>query len=395
MKLLTELNLADLWKEVKTENELWAELKDQSRQYLKMLIENILKQEQKTVLLSKPYERCSQRTDYRNGYYLRDIESSLGLLKDIKVPRNRIKPFESILFKKYRRKEVSLIELVKDAFLSGLSTRKVGDVLEGILEYQISATTVSNIAKSLDTSVKSFHTKGLEDKYRFLFFDGINLKVKSLAQRNAKTILVAYGITWQGIKEIVAYRIASSESELECYLFVDSLYRRGLVGKNLDLVTIDGSKSLSLAVSTVYPFVPLQRCWVHKLRNIASKLPKKGSDACLCGAKKIYLAASRADAAAVYKDWAASFKDKYPKAVACLEKDIDNMIVFFDFKEGIRVKIRTTNVIERSFREVRRRTRPIGCFENQSSLNRILFGIVSGYNKNWKDKPLREFTQRA
>lgn len=193
----------------------------------------------------------------------------------------------------------------------------------------------------------------------------------------------------------MAYRIASSESELECYLFVDSLYRRGLVGKNLDLVTIDGSKSLSLAVSTVYPFVPLQRCWVHKLRNIASKLPKKGSDACLCGAKKIYLAASRADAAAVYKDWAASFKDKYPKAVACLEKDIDNMIVFFDFKEGIRVKIRTTNVIERSFREVRRRTRPIGCFENQSSLNRILFGIVSGYNKNWKDKPLREFTQRA
>ena len=98
-------------------------------------------------------------------------------------------------------------------------------------------------------------------------------------------------------------------------------------------------------------------------------------------------------AAAIYKSWVATYSCIYPKAVACLSKDIDEMLTFFNFGQPIRVKIRTTNIIERSFREVRRRTRPIGCFENDSSVNRIIFGVISGLNKNWESKPLKEITQ--
>lgn len=393
MQDLTQLRLKDLWKEVKSEEALWGDLKLETKEYLKMLIQNILKEEQKHSLACARYERDQDRVDFRNGYYARDIESSLGLLKDIKVPRNRITSYESILFKKYKRKEISLIQLIKDAFLSGLSTRKVGDVLENILEYKISAQTVSNIAKSLDGAVRAYHTNALEDRYAYLFLDGINLKIKSLSARNKKVILVAYGITRGGIKEIIAFRIASSESELEWYMFVDSLYRRGLVGKNLNLAVIDGAPALALAVGTVYPFCPIQRCWVHKLRNVSSKLPKKGASKCLDGAKKIYLADGKQSAAAIYKNWVATYKDKYPKAVVCLARDIDSLLTFFDFGQAIRIKIRTTNIIERSFREVRRRTRPIGCFENDSSVNRIIFGVISGLNKNWESKPLKEITQ--
>lgn len=250
-----------------------------------MLIQNILKEEQKYFLACARYERDESRIDFRNGYYSRDIESSLGLIKNIKVPRNRITSYESILFKKYSRKEVSLVRLIKDAFLSGLSTRKVGEVLEGILGYKISPTTVSNIAKSLDSKVRQYHTKALEDKYAYLFLDGITLKIKSLSARNKKVILVAYGITGGGIKELIAFKIASSESEIEWYMFVDSLYRRGLAVKGLNLI-IDGASALMLAAGTVYPFCPIQRCWVHKLRNVASKLPKKGAGSCPCSCKE-------------------------------------------------------------------------------------------------------------
>jgi putative transposase len=243
MKQLICLRLSDLWKEVKSEEALWGDLKLETKEYLKMLMQNILKEEQKHSLACARYERGQGRVDFRNGYYSRDIESSLGLIKDIKVPRNRITSYESILFKKYKRKEISLIQLIKDAFLSGLSTRKVGEVFETILGYKISPTTVSNIAKSLDSKVRVYHTKNLEDKYVYLFLDGITLKIKSASARNRKVILVAYGVTASGIKEIIAFKIASSESELEWYMFVDSLYRRGLAGKNLNLIIIDVSPS--------------------------------------------------------------------------------------------------------------------------------------------------------
>jgi len=395
MQDLTQLRLKDLWKEVKSQDDLWEDLRQESREYLKMLIEGCLLEDQARSLNVPRYSRKKPRLDYRNGYYKRDIESSMGLIENVAVPRNRIASYEISLFKKYKRKEIALIDLIKDAFLSGLSTRKVGEVLENVLGYKISASTVSNIAKTLDGKVREFHTKALEDKYAYLFLDGINLNVKCMGSRNKRTVLACYGITPEGSRELLSFRIDRSESELSWYLFVDSLFRRGLKGKNLNLVIIDGSASLMLAVKTVYPFTPVQRCWVHKLRNVASKLPKKGADACLGSCKKIYLAENKKDAVKIYSKWIEAFKDRYPKAVACLEKDIEDLLTFFDFPKNIRVKIRTTNIIERSFREVRRRTRPIGCFENEASINRIIFGVISGLNKNWKAKPLKEFTQKT
>lgn len=124
-------------------------------------------------------------------------------IKDVLVPRNRINPYEISLFKKYKRKEVKLIELIKDAFLSGLSTRKVGEVLENVLGYKISAGTVSNIAKTLDSKVRDFHTKSFEDKYAYLFLDGINLNVKCIGTSNKRTVLACYGITEQGDRELI------------------------------------------------------------------------------------------------------------------------------------------------------------------------------------------------
>jgi len=210
-----------------------------------------------------------------------------ALIGAYRSQRNRLRKLESRVFKKYQRKEVSFTNLIKGCFLAVISTRRVGEVLEDVIGYKVSAQTVSNIAKELDCMVKKYHNRPLADNYRYLFFDAINLRVKSLANHNKKTVLVAYGITTRGVREIIDFMIAESESETSWYMFVDNLYRRGLKGSCLDLITIDGNRALKLAISTVYPFTPVQRCWVHKLANITSKLPKKAYSSCLTEAKLI------------------------------------------------------------------------------------------------------------
>jgi transposase-like protein len=392
MKDLTELTLADFWSEVKDEDEIWGDLKFEAQMALKMLIERTLIEKQQMAIGAGWNQRNSERTDHRNGYYARDLESTLGLIKEIVVPRNRNTKIEHKIFEAYKRKRKEVESLVREAFLSGISTRRISEVLSPVIGSPISAQSVSNIAKSLDHQVKLYHTKQIADMYRFLFVDGVSINMKSVTNKKKKIILCAYGISMLGKKELISFMQARYESEEAWFSFVDDLYRRGLVGKNLGLITHDGSPALSKAIDAVYPFIPKQRCWVHKLRNLASKLPKHAHENCLAEAKFIYKRDNRREAARAFEIWRAKWHAKYPKAVACLERDIDNMLTFYDFPVELRSKIRTTNAIERSFREIRRRIRPMSCFENAGSCDRIIYGVISHLNKYWENKLLWKVT---
>ncbi len=134
---------------------------------------------------------------------------------------------------------------------------------------------------------------------------------------------------------------------------------------------------------------------MHKLRNVSDKLRKKDIEECLAGAKLIYLAQHRKEAIRKYNEWKLKWESLYPRAVGCLEKDLDELLSFFDAPLVCRKKVRTTNVIERAFREVRRRTRPMSCFTNSQSVDRIIYRVVSHLNQSWKEKPLIEFTQKS
>lgn len=222
------------------------------------------------------------------GYYRRDLETSFGLIRNINVPSNRKTKIEHQIFEAYQRKSKEVEELIKEAFLSGISTRRISEVLSPLVGASISAQAVSNLARLLDEEVRRYHTKPLADSYRFLFLDGVRVRVKSASSKNKKVILCAYGITQSGQRELISFMQADSESEEAWFCFVNDLYTRGLEGKNLELITHDGSPALQKALDVVYPFIPKQRCWVHKLRNIANKLPKKAHSTCLAEAKFIY-----------------------------------------------------------------------------------------------------------
>ena len=371
------------------------ELYEQVRSEVKRLLEEALEAERTDWLGAGRYVRdAAGRRDYRNGYYRRDLGTRLGLLRRLRVPRTR-RGCRSQLLQRYQRRQESVNGLVCEAFLRGVSTRQVGEVLEPVLGESYSAQTVSRIARRLDQAVQAFHQRRLRDAYVYIFLDGVVLKVRDRSgQVRRRWVLVAYGITAEGWREGVAYQLARGESETSWTAFLQGMFLRGLEGRGLRLVIVDGSKGLRAALALVWPQVPPQRCWAHKLRNIADKVPKK-EGSCVREAAALYQAPSRHAAQRIFQRWARKWRPTRPRAVPCVERDLEELWAFYAFPAAHWRKIRTTNIIERAFREVRRRTRPISSFTNPASCDRIVFGVISHLNRSWERKPLKEFTQKA
>jgi len=311
------------------------------------------------------YQRTENRLDYRNGYYYRYLDTELGPLDNLKVPRSRLGLFRTKVFQYYQRRQRAVNEAICNVFLAGVSTRDVSLSLKPLLETTFSASCVSRVTKSLDIKVKEFHKRKLLDEYQFLFLDGITLAVKSSLKAVKKLVLVAYGITIFGKKELISFRIASSESQASWEAFLNDLYNRGLKGDNLKLIITDGCKGLHAALDLVYAYTKRQHCWVHKLRNVAKYLRKSDEKQVLAEAKQIYKASTKREAVNLFRLWKRHWYKIYPKAVDCIEKDLDELLSFLEiplpekYKALIRKRIRTTNVIERAFKEVRRRIRPM------------------------------------
>ncbi|MBV8807814.1 MAG: transposase [Acidobacteriaceae bacterium] len=176
---------------------------------------------------------------------------------------------------------------------------------------------------------------------------------------------------------------------------LQDLYRRGLTGKHLQLVITDGCPGLAAALEVVYPRVLHQRCWVHKMRNILEKARKRDYDEIKAGAQAIYRAGSAREARERFRRFRKRWIEEYPVTVKQLERDLPELLSFFRFPRHLWRKLRTTNIIERVFVEVRRRTRPMVCFVNVASVERIIYSIFHRFNLDWRNRTLRVFTQAA
>jgi len=403
--LVFDANITQRWRRVKefvestTDANFWLDIKTHTRSLLKDTMEICMAYEINKYTNTQRYQRTNSRIDYRNGYYSRNLDTELGPIDRLKIPRSRLGLFNTKVFVRYQRRQKNVNESIMNVFLAGVSTRDVCGAVKPLLETSFSASCVSRITKSLDIKVKEFHKRKILDEYQFLFLDGITLSVKSSLKAVKKLILVAYGITLFGKKELISFRIASSESQACWEAFLNDLYRRGLKGDNLKLIITDGCKGLKAALGIVYAYTKRQHCWVHKLRNVAKYLKRSNQKQVLAEAKKIYQAETKREAIKLFRLWKKHWYRLYPKAVNCIEKDLDVLLSFLEipvpakYAKLIRKRVRTTNVIERAFREVRRRTRPMSCFTNQDSVNRIIYAILTRLNTKWKDKPLVEFTQ--
>ena len=363
--------------------------------FLKRFLEQALEVERDLHLGFSSYTRGVAKEDSRNGYYERDIELAVGIVESLRVPRTRKNSFRSKLIRRYKRRQATVEKVVREMFTRGISTRQVGEVLTPLLGIEPSASAVSNMAKMLDEEVRSFKKRPLGDDWLYLILDGVTMKVKEAPRAKKKLVLVAYGVRPNGIRQVISFQVARAESQGCWEAMLNDLVKRGLIGENLAMIATDGGAGLLAALEVVYPYVPKQRCWAHKLRNVSNHCRKRHEEGCISGARRIYLSDTRRDAIAAFKEWCEDWIDKEPNAVECLERDIESMLTFFSLPEKHRKMMRTTNILERIFREVRRRTRPMSCFNNEDSVNRIIFAVFSRFNRQWEPRPLAAFTQKT
>ena len=319
--------------------------------------------------------------DRRNGTYRRCLLSELGDI-ELNVPRTRHFCPTGVV-KSYARRAPEIDRAILAGFVLGLSTRKVGEVLLALLGRPVSAATVSRVSKTLDMAVEAFHRRPLKNAYKALMLDGVVLARKTGAGALRRPVLVALGIRPDGKKEIIDFHLAVSEGAREWEAFLNRLYHRGLTGEGLEMICVDGGKGLLAALPFVYPGIPVQRCWAHKMRNILNKVRKADQEAVKADVHAVMNAKSRRKAQSAARRFADRWQSTYPKAVACLRSDLDELLTCFRYRTlDERKRVRTTNAIERRFREVRRRTRPMGTFQDRTSMDRVLYAVFIHENKS-------------
>ena len=333
-------------------------------------------------------------SDRRNGSYHRHVLTEIGDIL-LAVPRTRIYAPNHIL-EAYARRCKEVDRLILACFLLGLSTRKVGKALMTILGEKVSPATVSRVAKTLDTAVSAFHRRKLSDIYRALIFDGIVLSRKTGMGALKRPVLVVLGIRQDGKKEVIDFRLAASESAAEWDAFLADLYKRGLTGERAEVISVDGGKGLLSVLRDHHSSIPVQRCWAHKMRNILDKVKKKDQEAVKKGLQKVYRADNILEARQRANQWKRRWEQQYPAAAKCLFTDIEDLLTCFQFKDpAFRKAIRTTNHIERRFKEVRRRTRPMGVFSDRTSMDRILYAVFMYENQAEEAYPIFLLTQNT
>lgn len=377
-------------------NSFWGDLYGQTRLAWKAFWEAQSARDRDSYMKCGWHDRMDPelRTDYRNGFYERDYVTRLGTIR-LRIARTRGKNFIPKGLDKFQRRAEDVAILIREAFLRGISTRQVGRIVATFTGELISAQTVSKLTRDLDTAVEQFHKAPIQDEWAYLFLDGVSLRMRRPGSRKRVHMLVAYGVKQDGTRHLLAFLRSSGESQQAWEGLLRNLHQRGLTGERLKLIITDGCAGLAAAIEVVYPRAAHQRCWVHKMRNILEKVRKRDYDAVKQQAQAIYLAPNRKAAEQAFRQFAQQWRAQYPAMVRGLERDLAQLLSFFGFPKHLWRKLRTTNVIERVFVEVRRRTKPMVCFVNVASVDRIIYSIFQRFNLEWRNRTLRVFTQAA
>jgi putative transposase len=324
---------------------------------------------------AEPYQRVGSRKAYRNGYKERSLKTRVGELT-LKKPQFREIPFQTKVFDRYSRVERALINAVIESYLQGVSTRRVQDIVSRLGIEELSASSVSRIAKELDEKVEEFLKRPIEHPVPYLFVDASYFKVRTNSRYVTKAFLIVTGIRDDGYREILGARIADGEDELFWSGLFQDLTDRGLSG--VELVISDGHKGIQKAVEKSFLGASWQMCHVHLvravLRNVAKKYHKEIAD-------KIKIALE--DETKTHELILELESRGYSKAADTLERFRFSLWNYRSFSREHWRRIRTTNGLERINKELKRRTRVVGAFPSDRSFMRLGVSILIDINEEW------------
>jgi transposase-like protein len=383
------------WREVHDESSLWGELRPELAEAVSVILHATMEDELAALLTAKPYERTRDRAGYRNGRFHRWLATEIGAI-ELTVPRAREVAYHPSFLQRAARRTSTVDGLLRTAFLRGLSTRETAALSERLTGVSLSAASVSRLTAQLDAQVAGFHHRPIRMPVRYLLLDGLWVSVRaSNGHAYKRVVLAAYGISADGQRELLDYRQARGESTTAWGALLRSLIARGLDPDGIMLVVADGAGGIASAVAEAFPDAAFGRCWTHRVRNLLDAIPLAERKSALRGLRAIYRAPTKRDAVAAYWRFASAWRKRHPHLVAGLERDLESLLAVFTLPVSVRVSLRTTNLIERAFRELRRRLRPIGALSDRRSADRILYGQVTRLNELLAKRPLVGFTQES
>lgn len=388
----TPKDLRYRWAEVK--KQFWDEFESTMQLSGKRLLEESLKAEQRHLVRAEPYQRTSRRRCYRNGYYSRNVVWKLGVLSKVLVPRTRSGVYDSAILERYRRFGGSFERYILRLFSLGLATRRVERFFtEFFGHYGIGAQTVSDILKRVSGELHEYRTRPISDDVRYLYLDGIYVTIRSAFKRKY-VVLFAMAEAGDGRRRIVGFQVAPSEKAVYWQAFLDNLYRRGLKGKQLQMVITDGAAGLIDALRTVYGYASIQICWVHRQRNLTSNLNKRAHRKAIAAeTSAIFQANSREEALKRLRNFHQRWHPIEPRAVSNFLRNIELSLTFFSQPRERWPRLSSNNIIERQLKEIRRRVRLIDSFKDEQSCERIIFTQVKELNQRLMPNPKPQFTQ--
>ena len=322
------------------------------------------------------HERSEDRNDYRNGTRDRPLVTRIGKLT-LKVPRHRNVPFVTMIFDQYQRNEAALLTTMMDMVVQGVSTRKVTNVVEELCGTSFSKSTVSELCRRLDESIKQFKNRPLKDPYPFVITDAKYFKVRENHSIVSKAFMVAMGITEDGRREIIDFGTYDNESERTWKEFLTSLKKRGV---NPDMITSDAHQGLLAGLKEVYPEVPWQRCQYHFQENILKETPKKEQKGLKTELREMFNAKTMKEARERRNEIIQDYKDVAPKAMEILDEGFEEAMTVMLLPESMRTPLRTTNYLERENGELGRRSDVIRIFPNAASLTRLMGAVLIDRN---------------
>jgi putative transposase len=351
-------------------------LQEKMRQAVRLTLVTVLESEIEAFIGAGPYQRSGQRRAYRNGSYRRSLGTSVGQIDDLQVPRTR-QGFQTQLFERYQRRQGELDATICQMFVAGASTRQVGQVLETLTGSKPSASTVSRVFHTLDEEFAAWQQRPLAAQYAYAFADGTYFTVIYEGTGHKMPILAVVGITLAGEREVLGFSVGDKENQLAWEQLLDDLKGRGV--QQVGLWISDGNQAMLNAIDLKFSASPRQRCVKHKMDNVLSYIPDKQRDQVEPELKAIFYQDSREQADQQVAAFIEKFTPIYPTAVACLQRDLAACLTFYAFPKGHWKTIRTTNVIERLFGEVKKRTHKMAAaFRNENSCLLMFYAVIRG-----------------